>query len=639
MVWVSTITQIKKRDGRIVPFDQDKIVQAIMRAVEAVQGSDDQLAGELAERVIKAVAAEARETIPTVESIQDMIEKVLIAQGHARTAKAFILYRAHRSRIREGKSELMETVADILQAEFPAAGAGLKAPKLHAIGATASREFYLNRVIREADATAHLEGDWHIHGLPHYASAPHSVVLPYRALLAAGFKAGHGHVRPPRHAHEAAIATTVLVQAAQADCHGGVALSAFDADWAAVLPADTDAPALEGALGALVSCLNALPAQAHGQLAAVSLHVGLATSELGRAVTRALLSAIADGLGRGEPPLRPHVVFRVQLGVNQSPADPNHDLLEQAIALATRWPGLTFIHDSPDAAYVGHEARLIGEGTGLIARLTLNLPRLALRARREDVPLTTLADELLTAAAEQLKHRASALSRRPAGDFPLLMGQGLHRGAEALEAADPIADAIRHGHLAVGLVGLAEALAVLSGTHHGASIGNQAEALQLLQLLEARCATLSEEHELQIVLQDGESDDVAARFARQDRRRFGMIRGVTETAAYTHGAAVPAEAPVALGDRLVAEAPFVRHLPGGVVFRWRTSEAPTPEALVEALNQAIALGHRAFAVDFPAGYCEACGHAAAPTGACPACEASVASQRALVRQRGYLAIQ
>jgi ribonucleoside-triphosphate reductase len=317
------------------------------------------------------------------------------------------------------------------------------------------------------------------------------------------------------------------------------------------------------------------------------------------------------------------VVFRVQPGVNLAAGDPNHDLLQEALALAVRWPGLTFVHDAPEAAYIGHEARLIGDGTGLIARLTLNLPRLALRARREGLAMGALLDEALEAAADQLKHRAEALSKRPAGDFPLLMGQGLLRGAEALEAADPIADAIRQGQLAIGFVGLAEALVVLSGAHHGNSESAHGEALALIELLAARCATLSEQHDIQIVLQDGEADEVAMRFARQDRRRFGMIRGVTETVAYSDGAGVPAEAALSLGDRLALEGAYVRHLTGGVVFRWRTPEAPTAAALLEAVQQAIACGHRAFAWDYPAGYSESPG----------------STQRTLVRRRGYLAIE
>jgi ribonucleoside-triphosphate reductase len=620
LVWVSTIAQIKKRDGRIVPFDQTKIVQAIMKAAQAVHGHDDRLALSLADSVIKAVN-DGRDAIPTVEAIQDAIEKVLIAQGHARTAKAFILYRATRSRIREGKSELMETVGDILQADAP--GAGQAVPKLVSIGAAASREFYLNRVLSEAHADAHLQGDWHIHGLARYAQAPHGVVLPYRALLQAGFLAGHGMVRPARTAHKAAVATALLLQAAQADCHGGVVIAAFDADWEAVLPPDTDDTTLDSAMTTLVSWLNAMPAQANGQLPATSLHIGGSTGDLGKRVALALIRAIGQGLGRGEPALRPHLVVRVAPGHNLNAGDPHHDLVAEAIALAGRWPGVTFVHDAPDAAYMGHEARLVGEGTGLAARLTLNLPRLALRAKRDGLPFEGAVEEAMAAACEQLLHRLEALSRRPAGDFPLLMAQGLHRGAEGLESADPIGEAIRLGQLGIGVVGLAEALVVLHGAHHGTSNAAQSAGLRLVESLAACCARLSDEHGLRIVLHAAEAEDVAGRFARLDRRQFGMIRGVTETAAYTAGVAVPADAETALSARSAIEGAYTASLPGGAAFTWHTPVAPEPSALIDALRTAVADGHRAFSVSYPVAVEEG-----------PAAQA-----RALVRRRGYLAIE
>ena len=78
---------------------------------------------------------------------------------------------------------------------------------------------------------------------------------------------------------------------------------------------------------------------------------------------------------------------------------------------------------------------------------------------------------------------------------------------------------------------------------------------------------------------------------------------------------------------------------GGVVFRWRLTEAQTPDALLEAIAMAFHMGHRAFAVTYPAGYCEACGHASAPAESCPACDAPAASMRAIAPRRGYLAIE
>jgi ribonucleoside-triphosphate reductase len=618
LVWVSSLVQIKKRDGRIVPFDQGKIVEAILKAAMAVQGTDEQRAHELAEAVVRAVANEARDTMPTVESIQDTIEKVLIAQGHARTAKAFILYRANRSRIREGKSELMETVGELLVADAPAAGASQPVPRLVAIGAAASREFYLNRVLPEAHADAHLNGDWHIHGLSHYALAPHGVALPYRRLMGTGFTVGHGSVRAPRTAHEAAIATVALLQSAQADCHGALVLSAFDSAWGEVLPADTPDSELRAALATLVTCLNVLSTQASGQLAAATLQIGLDAGEPGRRVALALIGAIADGLGRGEPALRPHLVVCVKAGVNLHPGDPNHEVLRQALTLACRWPGVTFVHDDADVAYMGHEARVNGDGAGLAARLTLNLPRIALGARRDSMPFLRAIDEALEAAADQLAHRLDALGKRPVGDFPLVMAQGLYAGAEHLDAQAPIAGAIRGAQLGVGFVGLAEALVVLHGVHHGASVIAQAEGLRLVQHLAARCATLSASHGIRLSLQAGESDEVAGRFARLDRRTFGMIRGITETPAYTSGVAVPDAAALPLGERMAREAAFGQYLAGGDVFVWRLAEAPTPEALAETLGQAIAAGHRAFSVEYPL---------------------AIGEGRSLVRRRGYLAIE
>ena len=105
------LAEIRKRDGRVVAFDRTKIVAAIMKAAQAVQGSDYRLAEDLADHVVRrAGGMETADAVPTVEAVQDLIEKILIEQGHARTAKAFILYRARRSRIREGKSELMDGV-------------------------------------------------------------------------------------------------------------------------------------------------------------------------------------------------------------------------------------------------------------------------------------------------------------------------------------------------------------------------------------------------------------------------------------------------------------------------------------------------------------------------------------------------
>ncbi|HXK45526.1 MAG TPA: ATP cone domain-containing protein, partial [bacterium] len=99
---------IQKRDGRIVPFEKAKIAEAIFKAAKSVGGQDRYLAEDLAEAVSVYLNKEFKGKIPTVEEIQDIVEKVLIKTGHAKTAKAYILYREKRARIRQIKQGIIE---------------------------------------------------------------------------------------------------------------------------------------------------------------------------------------------------------------------------------------------------------------------------------------------------------------------------------------------------------------------------------------------------------------------------------------------------------------------------------------------------------------------------------------------------
>ena len=104
------IQQIVKRDGRMAPFEIDKITNAIFGAAQASGGQDHDMAQELAEQVEKTLEETAGTETPTVEQVQDTVEKVLIESGHARTAKEYILYRAERTRVREMNTRLMKAL-------------------------------------------------------------------------------------------------------------------------------------------------------------------------------------------------------------------------------------------------------------------------------------------------------------------------------------------------------------------------------------------------------------------------------------------------------------------------------------------------------------------------------------------------
>ena len=108
-------TKIRKRDGREVPFDDSKITDAIFMAARAVGGEDREQAVSLTLNVLRMLREQYNGNLFGVEDVQDVVEKVLIEEGHARTAKAYILYRDKRTRMRDAKTELMDVVEDIVR--------------------------------------------------------------------------------------------------------------------------------------------------------------------------------------------------------------------------------------------------------------------------------------------------------------------------------------------------------------------------------------------------------------------------------------------------------------------------------------------------------------------------------------------
>ena len=205
---------IQKRDGRVDDFDIDKIVMAIFKAAEAVGGHDMETSRRLARLVVEYLRDEKKVVLPAVEEVQDDVEKIIMENRHAKTAKAYILYRDRRTRIREGKSELMDAVAETLvETNRENANVGNSpSAKMLQIASAASRQYYLSRLIPEDMAQAHSNGDIHIHDLDFYAKTLTCVQIPLGRLLRTGFDTGHGYIRPPRRPGSAAAEAAIILQ-------------------------------------------------------------------------------------------------------------------------------------------------------------------------------------------------------------------------------------------------------------------------------------------------------------------------------------------------------------------------------------------------------------------------------------------
>ena len=163
------ITQVIKRDGRKVQFNKNLITNAIFKAALAVGGSDRDQAEELSSAVLLYLNQNLKDPV-SAEEIQDVVENTLIKACHFKTAKAYILYSAERSRRRESQTSLMDAVAEIL-VETSRENANISnspSAKMLQIASAASKTFYLSRLIPEHLAKAHICGDCHIHDLDFY---------------------------------------------------------------------------------------------------------------------------------------------------------------------------------------------------------------------------------------------------------------------------------------------------------------------------------------------------------------------------------------------------------------------------------------------------------------------------------------
>ncbi len=231
------ITQIVKRDGRKVPFNTEKIANAIFRAAQSIGGHDYQEAMETACKACEIIEEKYAGAIPTVEQVQDIVEKVLIEEGHAQTAKAYILYRYERTRSREMKTSLMKVFKDLtfksakdsdIKRENANIDGDTAMGTMLKYGSVSAKEFYEMYVLDRKHARAHADGYIHIHDLDFLTLTTTCCQIDLIKLFKNGFSTGHGFLREPNDIASYSALACIAIQSNQNDQHGGQSVPNFD---------------------------------------------------------------------------------------------------------------------------------------------------------------------------------------------------------------------------------------------------------------------------------------------------------------------------------------------------------------------------------------------------------------------------
>lgn len=232
------VANIKKRDGRIVNFNKEKITRAIYKAATAVGGNDYDTAEKISEKVVSYLYKNyERNECPTVENIQDAVEKILIETGHAKTAKEYILYRSDRTRTRESNTRLMKTYQGItfqdaedndLMRENANVNGNTAMGAMLKYGSEGAKEFYHMHILNPEHSKAHKEGIIHIHDLDFLTLTMTCCQIDIIGLFKNGFSTGHGHLREPQDITSYASLAAIAIQSNQNDMHGGQSIPNFD---------------------------------------------------------------------------------------------------------------------------------------------------------------------------------------------------------------------------------------------------------------------------------------------------------------------------------------------------------------------------------------------------------------------------
>ena len=409
--------KVKKRDGRIVDFNEQKIIRAILAAFESVDGYVSQYAVDKAYNISSYVSGyfEEDETNPTpdIEEIQDIIEKGLMATKRKDVAKAYVLYREERNKIRNGKSALMQAITEkIAASDVQNQNANVDERSFGGRMGEARNElmkdYALKYMVSDMARENHLNNMVYIHDLDSYAVGMHNcLTIPFDDLLAKGFNTRQTDVRPANSINTAFQLVAVLFQLQSLQQFGGV--SASHIDWTMVpyvrksfrkhylnglhyiegisknvidnivnevwtdakdmsiedgaydmypkarqYALDLTEKELMQAVEGMYHNLNTLQSRSGNQLPFTSINYGTCTLEEGRMVTKALLEGSIKGVGKvKKTAIFPCGIFQCMKGVNRKPGDPNYDLFRLALKSTAQrlYPNYVNVDWSVNAGY------------------------------------------------------------------------------------------------------------------------------------------------------------------------------------------------------------------------------------------------------------------------------------------------
>lgn len=453
------------------------------------------------------------------------------------------------------------------------------------------------------------------------------------------------------------------------------------------------------AMEGFIHNLNTMHSRGGNQVVFSSINYGTDTSAEGRLLIRELLSATSEGLGHGEVPVFPIQIFKVKEGISYSDEDyalamadfekamrgeiafktPNFDLLLEACRTTSvaLFPNFIFL-DAPfnqnalwkaedperyryEVASMGCRTRVFenmhGEksslGRGNLSFTSMNMPRLAIKARREAEELNPDGDKhtirkearqlflesvrgMSVLIAEQLYDRYQYQRTALARQFPFMMGNDVWKGGSALDANDEVGDVINSGTLGIGFIGGHNAMVAIHGEGHAHNQEAWETLREALEVMNSVASEYKEKYKLNYSVLATPAEGLSGRFTRIDRKVYGIIPGVNDRDYYVNSFHIDVKEPVSILEKIKKEAPFHALTGGGhITYVELDGEAkkniPAILKIVKVMyDQHIGYG----SINHPVDTCKQCGYKGVIYDKCPVCSSEYILR--LRRITGYL---
>ena len=715
-----------KRDGTQVPYDRNKIICAINKALLEVDG--DICSKYISENVATSIESyfeyHTVECI-TVEEIQDLVEWNLINGPKPDLAKAYIRYRYKREMARHNYKELMDTIGEKLSAanvqnqnanvdEYSFGG------RMGEMNSAVARKYALDYIVSPMAKENHLNNMIYIHDLDSYAVGSHNcLTIPFDELLAKGFNTRQTDVRPAQSVSTAFQLVAVIFQLQSLQQFGGV--SASHIDWTMVpyvrksfakhlrdgiefildnkeyslnVPKELSFDDKEAndprnkaaydyamkmterevyqAVEAMYHNLNTLQSRSGNQLPFTSINYGTCTLPEGRMITKALLDISIKGIGKlHKTSIFPCGIFQCMKGVNREPGDPNYDLFKLALRSTAQrlYPNYANVDWSGNAGYDRNDPRTyfstmgcrtangwdingfgqLKDGRGNICPVTIILPTLAMECKvdfEKDVEnhhsfndnqilidrFIYKLDQTIHDAKDMLIERFDWICSQNPASAKFMYENGLMAGYIPEEG---IRSALKHGTLALGQLGLAEALQILIGKDHTSQEGMEL-AKRIEALFKERCAEFKEEYKLNFGVYYTPAENLCHTALKKFRDKYGVIKNVSDKEFFTNSMHVPVWKEMSPFEKIDIESQLTGYSSAGCItyIELDSGIKNNLEALETLVNYAMDKDIPYFAVNVPNDTCLECGYCDEFNDHCPECGSSHIQQ--LRRVTGYL---